>query len=153
MIDETVARLIARDVTSEQYAALLEQANKLATEIATQRVLLWTQGWTEEDGLFSADYRVDVANLLRTWAAAAEERDASVALLNKPTVPATGQVTKSTLLTQFAALPCGQRFAIILIFLCVLGALDLPPDVRDHIEYLIGVFSAGLWLASKVTKS
>jgi hypothetical protein len=31
--------------------------------------------------------------------------------------------------------------------------MDQTPDARDYITYLIGVFSAALRLASKVTKS
>jgi hypothetical protein len=86
-------------------------------------------------------------------AAARQWADAAVIVLDKPAVSGTGLVTKSMFLTQFAALPCGQRYAVILIFLSALAALDLPPDVRAYIAYLIGVFSAALWLVSKVSKS
>jgi hypothetical protein len=69
----------------------------------------------------------------------------------KPAVEAAGRVATPTLPAKFAQLPCGQRLGIVVIGLAVLLALDLPPDVRDHVAYVIAVLTAALWLASKVT--
>lgn len=35
----------------------------------------------------------------------------------------------------------------------MLLALDLPPEVRDNLAYLIALFSGAIWLVSKVTRS
>jgi hypothetical protein len=76
----------------------------------------------------------------------------SVATLPKPTVAATGKVTEPTLLTQFAALPCGQQIAVVLIILAPLLYLGLPADVQAQIAGLITVLGAALWLIGVVTK-
>jgi hypothetical protein len=171
---------IVGEQASKQYADFRAQAHKLASEIAAGVVLrihedrenlLDPSYWREHISDFVISDFVHSAAAVprhpsrparvytvvgsmtayRGWAG--EQGDAAGVAVAKPTVSATGQVSKSTLLTQFAALPCGQRYAVILIFLCALAALDLPQDVRDYIAYLIGVFSAALWLVSKVSKN
>jgi len=120
---------------AEQFAAQLAEANLLPDLNALVRALAFSQ----------ADHAV--ASFAAVAAAAV-----GTSTLPKPTVTATGKAAEPTLLTQFASLPCGQRFAVILIGLCVILTLDLPPHVRDYIAYLIGLFSAALWCVSKVTK-
>jgi hypothetical protein len=142
LVDRNAPRLIAAQrLESEQYAAVRQLAYKLVGEMAEEQVRQLVEN---RDPL-----ALSAVGLFHVWRWFSEEADVSAT----GQVTATSQVAKSTLLTQFAALPCGQRFAVILIFLCALSALDLPPDVRDYIAYLIGVFSAALWLVSKVSKS
>jgi hypothetical protein len=76
----------------------------------------------------------------------------ATATLPKPKVSATGKAAEATLLTQFTALPCGQRIAVVLIILSVLLYLDLPADVQDQIVGLITVLGGALWFITKVTR-
>lgn len=104
-----------------------------------------------------------VSDLLRRWQAmmltAGADTYAQAALATGSAMTAEAQVTKPadatkpTLLQQYARLPCGQQLGVLTVILLAVLLLDPPPEVRDHIAYLIGLFSAAIWLGAKVTRS
>jgi hypothetical protein len=110
--------------------------------------------WAVAEDLFMQEDYVRISELVhRLIAARRTVVGVGTAQLAKPAIEAKGRLTTHTLSAQFALMPCGQRLAVVVVGLSVLLALDLPPDVRDYVAYLIAVLSAALWLVTKVTNS
>jgi len=132
-------RATAAFVTDEQRAIFRERMVQLADEY----------GPTTPDGLVAAlmsglfppEGGVAMPKMAVAGMGMTVLGDEKVAPAAKPALP-----------EWFTALPCGQRLVLILIGLSVLLSLDLPPEARDYVAYLIGVFSAAVWVGSKVVK-
>jgi hypothetical protein len=68
----------------------------------------------------------------------------------KPTAEA--HVTKSTMLEQYARLPCGQQIVVLVLFLLVLLSFDLPDAVKNQLWGLITELGAAIWIIQRITK-
>jgi hypothetical protein len=111
---------------------------KMAADFANQ--------YAELNALYRVVKVQDVAGAAEAAVAVA------TATLAKPTIVATGKVTEPTLLTQFVALPCGQKIAVVLIILAPLLYFGLPADVQAQIVGLITVLGAALWMIGMITR-
>jgi hypothetical protein len=58
-----------------------------------------------------------------------------------------------TLWDQFAALPCGQQLAVIVVILLVALSAELPHEVQDQVWGMITTLGAAIWVIQRITRS